>query len=100
MDKALAIKAPNGEKGWPIEGGSPPLPAGLCPTPVRLRDLRARFAQHQAGDVPSTAARRPFELVYYEACRNIHDAAVREKYLKTAWGKRYLKTRLRTYLAP
>ena len=62
------------------------------------RDLRARFAEHQAGEVPSTRARRPFELMYYEACRNIHDAARREKYLKTAWGKRYLRQRLANYL--
>jgi len=62
------------------------------------KDLRARFAQHQAGQVHSTAARRPFELLYYEASRNIHDAAAREKYLKTAWGKRYIKGRLARYL--
>jgi len=26
------------------------------------------------------------------------DAAKREKYLKSAWGKRYIKTRLKNYL--
>ena len=62
------------------------------------RDLRKRFGEHQAGEVPSTRARRPLELIYYEACRNIHDAARREKYLKTAWGKRYIKIRLKDYL--
>ena len=62
------------------------------------RDLRERFRQHQAGEVPSTQTRRPLELMYYEACRNIHDAARREKYLKTAWGKRYIKTRIKDYL--
>ena len=62
------------------------------------RDLRQRFDEHKAGRVPSTAARRPLDLVYYEACRNIHDAAAREKYLKSAWGKRYLKTRLKLFL--
>jgi putative endonuclease len=62
------------------------------------RDLRERFQEHQAGQVPSTRARRPLELIYYEACRNIHDAARREKHLKTAWGKRYIKTRVREYL--
>jgi len=61
-------------------------------------DLRARLAQHQAGQVRSTKVRAPFELIYYEACRNIQDAARREKYLKSAWGKYYLKIRLRTYL--
>ena len=61
-------------------------------------DLRRRFDEHQAGEVASTAARRPLELVYYEACRNQSDAKRRELYLKTAWGKRYLKSRLKGYL--
>ena len=61
-------------------------------------DLRLRVQQHEAGDVRSTAHRRPLELIYYEACRSKHDAFIREKYLKTAWGKRYLKTRLASYL--
>ncbi len=34
-------------------------------------------------------------LVYWEGCRNESDTAQREKYLKTAWGKRYIKNRLR-----
>jgi putative endonuclease len=37
-------------------------------------------------------------LVYYEACRTQTDATKREKYLKTAWGKRYIKSRLAGYL--
>ena len=61
-------------------------------------DLRARLAEHQKGAVPSTKHRLPVELIYYEACRNQQDATHREKYLKTAWGKRYLKTRLSRYL--
>jgi putative endonuclease len=60
--------------------------------------LRLRFQQHQAGDVQSTVHRRPLKLIYYEACRSQHDAFRREKYLKSAWGKRYLKTRLADYL--
>ena len=59
--------------------------------PVRLR-------MHNAGLVSSTKPRVPFELVYWEGCLNRGDAAQREKYLKTAWGKRYLKSRLSQYL--
>lgn len=55
----------------------------------RTEDLRERFMQHQKGKVVSTRERRPLELAYYEACRNIRDAVHREKYLKTAWGRRY-----------
>ena len=61
-------------------------------------DLRRRFFEHQDGQVRSTKYRRPLKLVYYEACVNREDAKKREKYLKTAWGKRYLKNRLRKYL--
>jgi len=61
-------------------------------------DLKRRLAEHHAGAVPSTKRRLPVELVYYEACRSQADATKREKYLKTAWGKRYIKTRLGDYL--
>jgi putative endonuclease len=61
-------------------------------------DLPSRLAQHNAGRVISTKARCPFELIYWEGCLNRSDAAQREKYLKTAWGKRYLKLRLKRYL--
>jgi len=61
-------------------------------------DLRERLALHNAGKVKSTKARRPFQLVYYEACLGQQDALRREKYLKTAYGKRYLKNRLRKEL--
>ena len=62
------------------------------------RNLPARVQAHNLGRVSSTKARVPFELVYWEGSLNVHDAAQREKYLKTAWGKRYLKGRLRRYL--
>lgn len=62
------------------------------------RDLPARLKLHNSGNVPSTAKRMPLELIYWEGCLNEHDAAQREKYLKTAWGKRYIKGRLRRYL--
>ncbi len=61
-------------------------------------DLLSRLAQHNKGAVPSTCLRVPFELAYWEGCLNQQDATRREKYLKTAWGKRYLKTRLKNYL--
>ena len=60
-------------------------------------DLRVRLRLHNAGRVESTQGRRPLKLVYYEACLNQGDALKREKYLKTAYGKRYLKNRLRGY---
>jgi len=62
------------------------------------RDLRARLHSHNKGLIASTKRRIRFELVYWEGCSNDSDAAQREKYLETAWGKRYIKTRLRRYL--
>jgi len=62
------------------------------------RDLRVRLQMHNSGKVPSTKCRVPLELIYWEGSLNEGDAAQREKYLKTAWGKRYIKGRLRQYL--
>ncbi|MEW6610181.1 MAG: GIY-YIG nuclease family protein [Patescibacteria group bacterium] len=62
-------------------------------------DLRKRFREHNEGKVTSTTGRGPFQLIYYEACINDHDARVREKYLKTGMGKRYLKNRLKRFLS-
>ena len=62
------------------------------------RNLRARLLAHNNGQVTSTKQRVPLELIYWEGCLNESDAAQREKYLKTAWGKRYIKGRLRRYL--
>ena len=61
-------------------------------------DLKSRFEQHSKGQVISTKQRRPLELIYSEACLNKHDAMHREKYLKTSWGKQFLKNRLKSYL--
>jgi putative endonuclease len=61
-------------------------------------DLKKRLQEHNSGKVVSTKNREPFELVYYEGCLNQQDATHREKYLKTAWGKRYIKSRLKNYL--
>lgn len=60
-------------------------------------DLKKRFEKHKAGGVFSTKNRRPLRLIYYEACLNKTDALHREIYLKSAWGKRYIKTRLSKY---
>lgn len=63
------------------------------------KDLKNRIKQHQAGMVASTSKRLSLDLAYYEACISQQDATHREKYLKTAWGKRYIKTRIKNYLS-
>ncbi|MBU2563896.1 MAG: GIY-YIG nuclease family protein, partial [Actinobacteria bacterium] len=48
--------------------------------------------------VESTKYRKPLKLIYYEVCINQQDALHREKYLKTTYGKRYIRNRLKNYL--
>jgi len=60
-------------------------------------DLKARLSQHERGEVSSTRFRRPWQLIYYEACREAADAYRRERYLKTGRGKRYRRQRLKTW---
>ena len=62
------------------------------------KNLKLRFEQHNNGLVESTKDRRPFKLVYYEACLDQSDAVRREKYLKSYHGKMFLHRRLKSYL--
>jgi len=57
-----------------------------------------RVNEHNKGNVKSTRNRTPLQLVYWEGCLNQKDALKREKYLKTAWGKRYIKNRIKNFL--
>ena len=58
-------------------------------------DLRQRVKLHNKGQVLATKFRRPFMLVYYEAYLDKRDAFVREKWLKTGWGRNYIKKTLK-----
>ena len=60
-------------------------------------DLKNRIKAHTSGKIESTKKRLPIDLIYYEACLNKGDAFHREKYLKTTYGRRYLKNRLKGY---
>ncbi|MBK8946942.1 MAG: GIY-YIG nuclease family protein [Ignavibacteriae bacterium] len=62
------------------------------------QNIDLRFEQHNKGLVKSTVHRRPLKLVYYEACLSQEDALHREKYLKTHYGKMFIKNRLKSYL--
>jgi putative endonuclease len=61
-------------------------------------NLQRRLEAHNNGLVNSTKSKRPLRLVYWEGCLSQRDVIDREKYLKTAWGKRYMKKRLKNYL--
>lgn len=62
-------------------------------------DIEKRLLLHNSGKVESTRYRIPFDLVYYEVCFNKEDAIHREKYLKSTYGKRYIKNRLKNQLS-
>jgi putative endonuclease len=57
-------------------------------------DLTKRIQAHDKGLVQATKNRRPLKLVYYEACDSKEKALLREKYFKTGFGRRYLKSRI------
>jgi len=60
-------------------------------------DLKKRVQEHNKGLVYASRKRRPFNLLYYEACLNKQDAKMREQYLKSGMGKKYIRNRLKFY---
>ncbi|MDD5567405.1 MAG: GIY-YIG nuclease family protein [Patescibacteria group bacterium] len=56
--------------------------------------LKRRVQEHNVGLVEATRPRRPFRLVYFEACLDVVKAIKREKYFKTGFGRRFLKNRI------
>lgn len=54
------------------------------------QDIRTRLRKHNLGLVPATKPRRPLKLIFYEAFLSKKDAVLREKFLKTGWGRRHL----------
>ena len=61
-------------------------------------DVEQRFKDHNHGKNISTADRRLFELIYYEAFLSKKDALRREHYFKSTKGKVTLRQMLREYL--
>lgn len=61
-------------------------------------NLTERLKRHNSGWVKITKFRRPFRLIYYEGCVDRKDSMRREIYLKTSWGKKYIKNRIKEFL--
>lgn len=57
-------------------------------------DLKNRLHEHNSGHVDSTKNRLPMKLVYYEACLKQEQAIIREKQLKTGYGRKYIQHRI------
>ncbi len=54
-------------------------------------DIERRLKQHNSGWNRSTKPYRPFQLIYSEKCIDRPTARKREKYLKSAAGKRFIR---------
>ena len=61
---------------------------GHCENPIE------RLKQHNSGMTESIRAYVPFELVYMEEFTTREEAIKREKYLKSAAGRRFLKSKM------
>jgi putative endonuclease len=57
-------------------------------------NLEERLTQHNSGMTESIRKYTPFELVYFEAFETREEAIVREKYFKSATGRRFLKLKV------
>src|SRR4051812_47572661 len=57
-------------------------------------NIDARLKQHNGGMTQSIKKYVPFQLVYSETFETRDEAIVREKYFKSAAGRRFLKVKL------
>jgi len=58
------------------------------------KDLKKRIDQHNSGMTESIKMYAPFKLVYSEDFETMEEAIKREKYFKTAAGRRFLKLKI------
>lgn len=57
-------------------------------------DLSRRIVGHKTGNTRSTRNMKGIEVIYQETFETSEEARKREKYFKSAAGRRFLKTRL------
>ncbi|MFC1554661.1 GIY-YIG nuclease family protein [candidate division KSB1 bacterium] len=58
------------------------------------RDLDKRLKIHNTGKVKSTRSFRPWKMIYSEEFETYSEAMKREKYLKSAAGRKWLKEKV------
>jgi len=58
------------------------------------KDLDDRLKQHNSGMTRSIRTYIPFEIIYFEEFESLEDAVKREKYFKSAVGRRFLKAKI------
>ncbi len=57
-------------------------------------NLDKRLKEHNSGKTKSIKHAIPFEIIYFETFETREGAINRERYFKTAAGRKYLKTKL------
>ncbi|XZF15440.1 GIY-YIG nuclease family protein [Chitinophagaceae bacterium MMS25-I14] len=55
------------------------------------KDIELRLKEHNSSKTKSNKHYAPFRIVYFEKFETITEAVLREKYWKTAAGRRYLQ---------
>ena len=58
------------------------------------KNIERRLREHRLGHTKTTSRMKDLKLVYKEEYDNFRDARAREKYFKTAAGRRFLKAQL------
>ena len=58
------------------------------------QNIDARLNQHNSGMTQSIKKYAPFKLVYLESFNTREEAIAREKYFKSAAGRRFLKSKI------
>jgi putative endonuclease len=61
------------------------------------RDLKKRLDKHNKGLTESIKTWRPIKIIYYKAYIKKDDAIEREKYLKSGWGRNFVRRNLKHY---
>lgn len=57
-------------------------------------DIERRLSQHNAGNHLYTKRYMPWVIIYEEEYKNRDEARIREKYLKSAVGRKYLRKKI------
>ena len=58
------------------------------------KNIKERIKEHNSGKTKSTKAFIPWKLVYQEEFNTRENAIARERYFKTAAGRRFLKKKI------
>ncbi|MBN3040076.1 MAG: GIY-YIG nuclease family protein [Candidatus Omnitrophica bacterium] len=58
-------------------------------------NVEQRLKQHNMGQVRSTSNRKPFKVIYVKHFDNNNNARRHEKYLKSGFGRKFIKQKLK-----